>query len=82
MFLKAIIVLFSFLLHTWQRPNNFFSSSLLFMAAFVEIKKAKAAVLIEVRREKRKSSQDLPKRFSMLKEKLPFCGLVEGKKHN
>ncbi len=45
------------------------------MAAFIEIKKAKAAVLIEVRREKRESSQDLPKRFGALKENCHFAEL-------
>lgn len=52
------------------------------MAAFVEIKKAKAAMLIEVRREKKKSSQDLPKRFDVLKENCHFADLWREKKHN
>ena len=45
------------------------------MSAFVEIKEAKAAMLIEVKREKKKSSQDLPKRFGMLKENCHFADL-------
>lgn len=48
----------------------------------MELKWAKAAMLIEVRREKEKSSQDLPKRFGVLKENCHFVDLWREKKHN
>lgn len=72
MFLKAIIVLLSFAVHM-AKTKQF----LLLISAFVgKKKKAKAAMLIEVRREKTKSSQDLPERFGVKKRAaiLWTCG--------
>lgn len=37
-------------------------------------------MLIEVRRERKKSSQDLPKRFGVLKESCHFADLWRGEK--
>lgn len=51
------------------------------MAAFVDIKKAKAAMLIEVRRGKKEKLSRFAKKIRCAERELPFCGLVEGKKN-
>lgn len=61
------------------KTKQFFLFLSAFVSAFVEIKQGKAAMLIEVRREKKKSSR-FAEKIQRTERELPFCGLVEGKK--
>ena len=56
--------------------HNF--SSLLFSDAFVEKKKANAAMLIDVRRGIKEKLSRFARKIWRAEKELPFCGLVGG----